>query len=122
MWLLAAGNLLAFFLMFSLLLEYCRLRFKRRALGFVVLWLFILCFLPLILAAVFTSETLAKLSFLAPGAAALFGSNAVGLKCPAYGTAAHFGVVALLFIAWLRQWKLLLSAPASVPPARAGQN
>ena len=57
----------SFFLMFSLLLEFCRLRFRRRALGFVALWLFVLCILPFILAGVFSNEALAKLSLLAPG-------------------------------------------------------
>ena len=70
---LAAANLLAFLLMFSLLLEFCRLRFQRRALGFVALWLFVFCLLPFILAGVFSNEGFAKLSFLAPGTIALAG-------------------------------------------------
>src|SRR5208282_2372450 len=49
-YLIAAGNLLAVLLIFTLLLEYCRLRHRRRAVGFIALWLFVLCFLPLILA------------------------------------------------------------------------
>jgi hypothetical protein len=117
-WALAVGNLLAFFLMFSLLLEYCRLRFKRRALGFVALWLFVLCLLPFILAGVFSSEALAKLSFLAPGTVALSGTTSNGLKYLAGWTLIHFCVVVLLLIAWLRQWKLLLATPLPVPPAR----
>jgi hypothetical protein len=116
-WALAVGNLLVFFLMFSLLLECCRLRFKRRALGFVALWLFVLCVLPFILAGVFSSETLAKLSFLAPGTVALNQPDSDDLKYLAGGTIIHFGVVVLLFSAWLRQWKLLLATPSSPPPA-----
>ena len=116
-WGLAAGNLAVFFLMFSLLLEYCRLRFKRRSLGFVAFWLFVLCLLPFILAGVFSSEALAKLSFLAPGTVALAGSNHDYLIVPAYATAMHLGVVVLLFIAWRQQWKLLIVTPPPLPPA-----
>jgi len=117
-WALAASNLAVFFLMFSLLLEYCRLRFKRRSLGFVALWLFVLCVLPFILAGVFSSEALAKLSFLAPGTVALAGPDHDNLIIPAYATAMHLGVVVLLFIAWRRQWKLLIATPPPLPPAR----
>jgi hypothetical protein len=117
-WALAAGNLLFFFLMFSLLLEYCRLRFKRRALGFVALWLFVLCILPFILAGVFSNGALAKLSFLAPGIVALAGPNSDDLKYLFGWTSVHFCVVMLLFIAWQRQWKLLIAAPSLLPPTR----
>jgi hypothetical protein len=116
-WALAVGNLLVFFLMFSLLLEYCRLRFKRRALGFATLWLFVLCVLPFILAGVFSDSALAKLSFLAPGIVALAGTNGGDLIVPAYATAMHLGIVVLLFIAWRRQWKLLIATPPTLSPA-----
>ena len=117
-WALATGNLLVFLLMFSLLLEYCRLRFKRRSLGFVALWLFVLCVLPFILAGVFSSEALAKLSFLAPGTVALAGPDSDDLKYLAGWTSIHLGVVVLFFIAWRWQWKLLLATPPPVPPTR----
>ena len=117
-WALAAANLLAFLLMFSLLLEFCRLRFQRRALGFVALWLFVFCLLPFILAGVFSNEGFAKLSFLAPGTIALAGAKIDDLKFLVGCTFAHLGVVVLLFIAWQRQWKLLLAPPAPVPPAK----
>lgn len=117
-WALAAVNLLAFLLMFSLLLEFCRLRFQRRALGFVALWLFVFCLLPFILAGVFSNEGFAKLSFLAPGTIALAGSGIDDLKFLVGCTFAHLGVVVLLFFAWQRQWKLLLAPPAPVPPAK----
>ncbi|HLX95850.1 MAG TPA: hypothetical protein VKU37_08905 [Verrucomicrobiae bacterium] len=121
-WALAAGNLFLFFLMFSLLLEFCRLRFKRRALSFVVLWLFVLCILPFILAGVFSNAALAKLSFLAPGTIALAGSDSDDLKYLAACTLAQTGVVVLLFIAWQRQWKLLLAPTAPGPPGKQVQN
>jgi hypothetical protein len=107
-WLVTAGNLFVFFLMFSLLLEFCRLRFKRRALGFVALWLFVLCILPFILGGVFSNAALAKLSFLAPGVIAVSDYNAdlTFLGCVTF---AHFGGVLLFFLAWRQQWKLLLA-------------
>ncbi len=116
-WLVVAANLIVFFLMFSLLLEFCRLRFKRRALGFVALWLFVLCILPFILAGVFSSEELAKLSFLAPGILAVSDYNAdlTFLGCV---TIAHFVVVVLFFIAWRRQWKLLIEKTSASSPAQ----
>lgn len=113
-WLLAAANLFIFFLMFSLLLEFCRLRFKRRALGFVALWLFVLCVLPFILAGVFSNAAFVKLSFLAPGIAAVSDSDA-DLKFLTGVTLAHFGVVLLFFLAWRQQWKLLFAKTSSAP-------
>ena len=118
-WMLAVSNLFVFFLMFSLLLEFCRLRFKQKALGFVALWLFVLCALPFILAGVFSSEVIAKLSFLAPGTVALDKPDSDGLKYLVTWTFVHLGVVVLLFIAWQRQWKLLLTTtPPPVPSVK----
>jgi hypothetical protein len=117
-WALAAVNLLLFLLMFSLLLECCRLRFKRRALGFVALGLFVLCILPFILAGVFSNEGFTKLSFLAPGTIVLAGSKTNDLNYLVECTFAHLGVVVLLFIAWQRQWRLLLAPPVPVPPTK----
>jgi hypothetical protein len=117
-WALATANLLLFFLMFAFLLEFCRLRYKRRALGFVALWLFVLCILPFILAGVFTNGVLAKLSFLAPGTAALAEPDGDDLKYLAGWTAIHLCAVALLFIAWRRQWKRLIATPPPASPAR----
>ena len=113
-WLLASANLFIFFLMFSLLLEFCRLRHKRRALGFVALWLFVLCILPFILGGVFSNSALAKLSFLAPGTVAVSDSDA-DLKFLAGVTLAHFGVVLLFFLGWRQCWKLLLTKTSAVP-------
>jgi hypothetical protein len=116
-WVLAAANLFIFFLMFPLLLEFCRLRFKRRALGFVALWLFVLCLLPFVLGGVFSNSALAKISFLAPGAVAV-SDSAADLKFLAGVTFAHIGVVVLLFLAWREQWKRLLSKTSAVPPVQ----
>jgi len=111
-YLIAVGNLLAFFLIFSLLLEFCRLRFKRRALGFVALWLFVLCVLPFILAGVFTNAAFGKLSLLAPGVVALANAHEENLNNLLGIVAGHFGIVVLLFIYWQRQWKQLLANAA----------
>lgn len=115
-YLIAAGNLLSFFLIFSLLLEFCRLRHKRRALGFVALWLFALCILPFILGGVFTNSAFAKLSLLAPGVVALSNYSDENLNYLLGIVAAHFGIVVLLFIGWQRQWKSLLEKTSASSP------
>jgi hypothetical protein len=106
------GNLLSSFLIFSLLLEFCRLRYKRRALGFVALWLFVMCLMPFILAGVFTNAAFGKLSLLSPGVVALANPNDENLNHLFGIVAGHFGIVVLLFIGWQRQWKLLLAKAA----------
>jgi hypothetical protein len=117
-WALATANLLVFFLMFSLLLEFCRLRFQRRAVGFVALWLFVLCLLPFVLAGVFSNGGFAKLSFLAPGVMALAGTEIDDLNYLTAPTVAQFAVVVLLFLAWQRQWKSLFAPSTTVLPAK----
>jgi hypothetical protein len=108
-----AGNLLDCLLIFSLLLEFCRLRFKRRALGFAALWLFVICLLPYILAGVFTTSAFAWASLLSPGVVALGQPGNEELTCLFWIIAAHFGVVVLLFLMWRREWlKLLAKASA----------
>jgi hypothetical protein len=108
-YLVAIGNLLDVTLIFSLLLEFCRLRFQRRALGFVALWLFIFCVLPFILAGVFTNSTIAKLSLLSPGFAALAEPGNENLNALLGIVIGHFGIAVVLFINWRRQWKQLLA-------------
>ncbi|MDR3457856.1 MAG: hypothetical protein P4N60_10455 [Verrucomicrobiae bacterium] len=101
-------NVLEIFLVVALLLEFCRLRHKRRALGFVALWLFVLCVIPFILAGVLRSENLARVSLLAPGFFALADESDQNWQLLFCTLLAHFGVVVLLFIGWQRQWKRLL--------------
>ena len=105
----AVGNLLDFFLIFVFLLEFCRLRFKRRALGFVALWLVALCVLPFILAGVFTTTALGRLSLLSPGVLALTGPDGDELNNLLGMVAAHFGIVIICYLAWQREWKRLLA-------------
>lgn len=114
----ASGNLLNFFLIFVFLLEYCRLRFRRRALGFVALWLFVMCVLPFILAGVFTNAAIGKLSLLSPGVLALAKPDGDELNYLLGMVAAHFGIVILCFLAWQREWKRLLAKTAPAPPAQ----
>ena len=108
MYLVSAINLAEIFFVFALLLEFCRLRHRRRALGFVALWLFILCAIPFILAGVFTSEAYARLSLLAPGFIALHDQNNGEWSPLFYTLLGHFGIVVLLWRAWQGQWKKLL--------------
>lgn len=108
-YLVAVGNLLSCLLVFALLLEYCRLRFRRRALGFVALWLFTLCVLPFILAIVFTNAAIAKLSLFAPGVIGLANPADENLNSLLGIVAGHLGIAFLLFLGWRRQWKQLLA-------------
>ncbi|HEV2695457.1 MAG TPA: hypothetical protein VG347_21355, partial [Verrucomicrobiae bacterium] len=103
-----AVNVLEVFLVLALLLEFCRLRHKRRALGFVALWLFVLCVIPFILAGVLQSENLARVSLLAPGFFALGDSHNPEWNRLYCTLLAHFLVVVLLFMGWWREWKRLL--------------
>ncbi len=117
---LAFGNLLSCFLIFSLLLEFCRLRFKRRALGFVALWLFVICILPFILAGVFSNTAIGWFSLFSPGFMALAETYSERLNYSDQliylpgAVAVHFGIVVLLFLLWRREWlKLLAKTSAS---------
>jgi hypothetical protein len=127
----AAGNLLEFFLIISFLLEYCRLRFRRRALGFMALWLFVLCILPFILGGVFTTSALGDMSLLSPGIKALaeqFTNNTPGPHGLDLHVAdenvllgmvgAHFCIAFLCFLLWRREWMRLLSKTSSAAPAQ----
>ena len=108
-YLIAVGNLLSVFLIFALLLDFCRLRFRRRALGFVALWLFVLCALPFILAGVFTNGAIAKLSLLAPGVIALADPADENLNNLLGIVVGHLGIAFLIFLGWQQQWKQLLA-------------
>ncbi len=112
---IAVANLLAITLIFALLLEFCRLRYQRRAPGFIALWLFILCALPAVLAAVFTNSELLKFSLFAPGCAALAGGNGdENLAALSRIVAGHLCIAILLYAAWWQEWKKLLARSASV--------
>ena len=115
-WGLATANLLACFATFCLLLEYCRLRFRQGAPGFVALGLFILGVLPLILAALFSNESLSLLSFLAPGIMALLEPARVASRDQLLLlTLPQLGVVGALLFAWWQQWQKLFARATQRP-------
>jgi hypothetical protein len=103
---IAAVNLLNILLIFSLLLEFCRLRHQRRSLGFVALWLFMLVIVPMILAAVFKSEDLARVCLLAPGFIALVDGQELSSLYLVNGL--HLAIAVLVFFMWRTQWRNLL--------------
>jgi hypothetical protein len=106
---IAALNLFDFFLIFTLLLEICRLRFRHGTMGFVGLGLFILCILPYILAGVFSNESIADFSLLSPGVRALTSDAGDKLDGWLDIVLLHLGMVVLLFIIWVRSWKWFLA-------------
>ena len=109
--LVAVVNLLEIFLTFVLLLDYCRLRHQRRAIGFLVLWFFVLCIIPLILAALFQNPAAAHFSLLAPGFIALGnlnGMNSTDWPMLYKALVAHLLIDGLIFLGWRQQWNLLL--------------
>ena len=104
---IAVGNLGAWFLIVSLLLEFSRMSYGRRAPGFIGLALFVFSVLPFILALVLSNPAIARLSLLAPGVVAM---NAEADEARLGGIVlAHFGIVFLLFLAWRRRWQQLLA-------------
>jgi hypothetical protein len=111
---IAVGNLLAFSVIFSLLLEICRLHYRRRALGFLALWIFIACVLPFIAAGVFGDSTYAQFSLLSPGCIALnppgfYPRNINDPSIPLIITVAHLFIAIVLSTVWWGGWKKLLA-------------
>lgn len=97
-------NLTEVFLLFVLVLEYCRLRHRRRHLGFVALWLVLSCVAPLILALAFQNAGFARFSMLAPGFIALAGPDDTEWPPLFYTLMAHMLIVILLGLVWRRRW------------------
>jgi len=103
-------NLVELFVAYALLLEFCRVRHQKRAVGFLALWLFILWALPFIFALVFFDSDFAKLSMLAPGFHALDNPDtASSWDLLFLAELAHGAIIIVLFSAWFRQWKRLLA-------------
>lgn len=109
---IAVANLLSVLLIFPLILEFCRLRHKRHAGGFVAFWLFVVCILPFILAAILGNGAIVKFSPFAPGCAALADSSNENLNSLLGIVAGHLGIACLLFIFWREEWKTLLARAA----------
>jgi hypothetical protein len=74
--------------------------------------------MPFILAGVFSNGAIGKLSLLSPGIVALDDPNHEDLNNLLGIVAAHFGIVVLLFLYWLRQWKELLTKLGTGRPAQ----
>lgn len=113
-------NSVELFASFVLLLESRRARYHRKAGGLITLWLFVLWVLPFIIALVFQNVGFARISLLSPSFFAL--SDEPGWNLIFVTEAAHFGIVVVLFVAWLRQWKQLmgkLPPPISTTPSLA---
>jgi len=104
-----AINLAELLVIFTLLLEFCRLRHKRLAVGFITLWLFILWVLPFILGLVFLNWGFVRASLLTPGFFALAKNFDQDWNLLFLTELAHFGIVVVLFLAWRRQWNRLLA-------------
>ncbi len=75
----------------------------------VALGLFVLGVLPLILAALFANESLARLSFLAPGIMALLEPARAASRDQLLLTLPQVGVVGVLLLAWWQQWQKLIA-------------
>jgi hypothetical protein len=105
----AGGNLLAVFLTFTVLLEFCRLRFRRHARAIFGLALLVLCALPVLVGSVFFSHELWRFSLLAPGVLALAGPESTELNLLGGVTLIHLALTAGLAIAWKKEWRRFLN-------------
>lgn len=110
-------NLVELFASFVLVIEFCRSRYQRRAGGLITLWLFVLWLLPFIIALVFMNIGFARISLLSPCFFAL--ANDPDWNLIFLTELAHFGIVAVLFGVWLRQWNRLIGKASSpLPPTQ----
>ncbi len=119
---IAVANLLNFFLIVALLLEWCRMRLRRGGPGFFGLGLFILTVLPFILGGVFSDGTFGHFSLLSPGVLVLTDYEEVSLSSLALIDGIHFVIAVGLFLLWRHEWKqmLKLAAPRGEPPVLGG--
>ena len=109
-YLIASANTLVVFLTFSLLLEICRLMFRRRAIGFFALALFVLYVLPFLLSLTFDSSIPMRFSVVAPGIAALAGKDFVeDMNYFDAATVVHVGIVIALACIWASYWQRWLA-------------
>jgi hypothetical protein len=108
--LVAGANLVAFFSIFTLWLEYCRLRFERRAFGYTVLGMSALCLLPFVAAAGFSSSAIGRWSLLSPGIVALSKPLRDPLRVAVMATVCHLLIAVLLLGLWRNGWRRVLIA------------
>jgi len=120
--LVASINLLEIYVIFALMVEFCRLNHQRRAMGFMILWIFVLVVIPLILGALFESAELARLSLVAPGFIALADPEHADWTMLHWAIFLHFVVAVLFYLAWSTRWNRLFQqtakspAPPGMPP------
>ncbi len=102
-------NTFEIFMVFGLWLDVCRLQFRRRALGYFALGLFVVTVLPYILAGAFSSDTLARWSLLSPGLGALSKPETSQTNAMFNIALAHLVVVGLLLLIWRNRWGKVLA-------------
>jgi len=102
---LASANFFLLFASFALWIEICRLYFRTRAKGVVILGLFIMYALPGILSAVMKNEDLFYLSLFVPGAMALVWEKTLDYSMIQIGTLVHFVLVVGLAAIWIHLWR-----------------
>jgi hypothetical protein len=114
-YLVASTNAFVVLLTFSLLLEICRLLFRRKAIGFFALALFVFYGLPFLLSLTFVSEIPMKFSIAAPGVAALADREFIDLKYFNIATVVHVGIVIVLTCIWATYWRRWLERATAAP-------
>jgi hypothetical protein len=102
-------NTAEIFIFFALVLEFCNLRHRRRAFGFIAFWVFLACAIPFILGGVFDNSAFSRFSLLAPGFIAI-SPDVDGDSSLMFCTLILYLVVlGLFFVGWWRQWERLLT-------------
>lgn len=116
-YLMVAVNAFIVLLTFALLLEICRLLFRRKAIGFFALALFVLYGLPFLLSLTFMSQTPMKFSIATPGVAAMAERNFDDLHYFWVATGVHLVIVAALAGEWASSWRRWLGHATAAPVA-----
>jgi len=118
-YLLADVNILIVFVTFAILLELCRLQFRRRAMGFFALGLFVLYALPFLLSGMLDASPLADFSFVTPGYLAVSRPELEDLPFLTKVTAVQCAITVALVYFWTTRWRRMLTrtvAAASTTP------
>jgi hypothetical protein len=105
----ASLNTFEIFFVFGLWLEVCRLQFRKRALGYFGLGLFIVAVLPYVLAAAFSSDGLGRLSLLSPGFGVLMEPEPARTDVMFLVALSHLLLVGLLILVWHNRWGKVLA-------------
>jgi hypothetical protein len=116
-YLVVAVNTLVVFLTFSILLEVCRLLFRRKAISFFALALFVFYGLPFVLSLCFQSSKPMEFSILAPGVSALAGEDLTDFSSVRIVTIVHLVIVIALAGVWMFYWKRWLGRAMTSSPS-----